>query len=240
MAVFNVMLQCGSRIEKNECTKDAAQRSHLKVLSSTLFGEDICGGGLEGQGRHSLEASVLVWDSSFLLRKMSLLLALRRRVEGLDFFLTFSAGMATPLDSMEKMKLEGGRGIRLDPGWPECGLKPGTVPPRRSHHQMLRPLQTFWIFFFVNIYLRCYKILSEGADYKFIIIEALKIKSLLLSSNSVHCFIFFSLLASCDHNDISGFTGSILYPALESMNPDGQIVSVLGMLRLKRQFYRYL
>ena len=37
---------------------------------------------------------------------MSLLLALRRRVEGLDFFLTFSAGMATPLDSMEKMKLE--------------------------------------------------------------------------------------------------------------------------------------
>ena len=96
-------------------------------------------------------------------------------------------------------------------------------------------------FFFVNIYLRCYKILSEGADYKFIIIEALKIKSLLLSSNSVHCFIFFSLLASCDHNDISGFTGSILYPALESMNPDGlQIISVLGMLRLKRQFYRYL
>ena len=45
-------------------------------------------------------------DSSFLLRKMSLLLVLHRKVEGLDFFLTFSAGMATPLDSMEKMKLE--------------------------------------------------------------------------------------------------------------------------------------
>ena len=96
-------------------------------------------------------------------------------------------------------------------------------------------------FFFVNIYLRCYKISSEGADYKFVIIEALNIKSLLLSSVSVHCFMFFSLLASCDHNDISGLTGSILYPALESMNPDGlQIISVLGMLRLKRQFYRYL
>ena len=92
----------------NPCfdTMDAAQRSHLKALPSTLFGENIGGGGLEGQGRHSLEASVLVWDSSFLLRKTSLLLALRRRVEGLDFFLTFSAGMATPLDSMEKMKLE--------------------------------------------------------------------------------------------------------------------------------------
>ena len=92
----------------NPCfdTKDAAQGSHMEALPSTLFGENIGGGGLEGQGRHSLEASVLVWDSSFLLRKMSLLLALRRRVEGLDFFLTFSAGMATPLDSMEKMKLE--------------------------------------------------------------------------------------------------------------------------------------
>ena len=61
---------------------------------------------MEGQGGHSLEVSILVWDSSFLLRNISLLLALRRRVEGLDFFLTFSAGMATPLDSMEKMKLE--------------------------------------------------------------------------------------------------------------------------------------
>ena len=91
----------------NPCfdTKYASQRSHMKALPSTLFGEDIGGGGLEGQGRHSLEASVLVWDSSFLLRKMSLLLALRRRVEGLDFFLTFSAGMTTPLDSMEKMKV---------------------------------------------------------------------------------------------------------------------------------------
>ena len=98
------------------------------------------------------------------------------------------------------------------------------------------------LFFFLSTYIYgVIKFLSEGADYKFIIIEALKIKSLLLSSNSVHCFIFFSLLASCDHNDISGFTGSILYPALESMNPDGlQIISVLGMLRLKRQFYRYL
>ena len=78
----------------------------MKGLPSTLFGEDIGGDGLEGQGGHSLEASILVWDSSFLLRKMSLLLVLRRRVEGLDFFLTFSARMATPLDSMEKMKLE--------------------------------------------------------------------------------------------------------------------------------------
>ena len=61
---------------------------------------------MEGQGGHSLEVSILVWDSSFLLRKISLLLILRRRVEGLDFFFTVSAGMATPLDSMEKMKLE--------------------------------------------------------------------------------------------------------------------------------------
>ena len=78
----------------NPCfdTKDAAQRSHLKGLPSTLFEEDIGGGGLEGQGGHSLEAFILVWDSSFLLRKMSLLLVLRRRVEGLDFFLTFSDG----------------------------------------------------------------------------------------------------------------------------------------------------
>ena len=64
----------------NPCfdTKDAAQGSHMEALPSTLFGEDIGGGGLEGHGRHSLEASVLVWDSSFLLRKMSLLLALRK------------------------------------------------------------------------------------------------------------------------------------------------------------------
>ena len=88
----------------NPCleTKDAAHESHLKGFSSTLFGEDIRGGGMEGQGGHSLGAFI----SSFFLRKISLLLALRRRVEGLDFFLTFCAVIATPLDSMEKLKLE--------------------------------------------------------------------------------------------------------------------------------------
>ena len=44
--------------------------------------------------------------SSFFLRKISLRLALRRSVEGLDFFLTFLAVIAAPLDSMEKLKLE--------------------------------------------------------------------------------------------------------------------------------------
>ena len=88
----------------NPCldTKDAAQKSHLKRVSSTLFGEDVGGGGMEGQGGHSLGAFI----SSFFLRKISLLLALRRRVEGLDFFLTFLAVIAAPLDSMEKLKLE--------------------------------------------------------------------------------------------------------------------------------------
>ena len=61
---------------------------------------------MEAEGGYSLGAFISTEDSSFLFRKSSLLLALRRRVEGLDFFLTTCTGTAIPLDSMEKMKLE--------------------------------------------------------------------------------------------------------------------------------------
>ena len=61
---------------------------------------------MEAEGGYSLGAFISTEDASFLFRKSSLLLALRRRVEGLDFFLTTCTGTAIPLDSMEKMKLE--------------------------------------------------------------------------------------------------------------------------------------
>ena len=69
---------------------------------------------MEAEGGCSLGAFISREDSSFLFRKSCLLLALRRRVEGLDFFLVTSAGAAIPLVSMEKMKVEGeGEGSTL-------------------------------------------------------------------------------------------------------------------------------
>ena len=89
-------------------TKVAVHRSHWKGFPSTCIAEDNWGGvtAVEAEGGYSLGASISREDSSFLFRKSCLLLALRRRVEGLDFFLTTWAGTAIPLDSMEKMKLE--------------------------------------------------------------------------------------------------------------------------------------
>ena len=75
-------------------TKDAVHRPHWKGLPSTCIAEDNWGGPttVEAEGGYSLGAFISTEDSSFLFRKSSLLLALRRRVEGLDFFLTTCTG----------------------------------------------------------------------------------------------------------------------------------------------------
>jgi len=71
-------------------TKDAEHRSHWNGLPSASIAEDDWGRvtAVEAEGGYLLGAFISIEDSSFLFRKSCLLLALRRRVEGLDFFLT--------------------------------------------------------------------------------------------------------------------------------------------------------
>ena len=68
-----------------------------------------------------------------------------------------------------------------------------------------------WYFFF-NIFLRCFKILSEGAGYRYSIEYKI---TFIVYRFWVHCFFFFYLQASCDHIwcTISGSKGSKLYQA---------------------------
>ena len=75
----------------------------------------------------------------------------------------------------------------------------------RDHNIQSHPCSQVCTDFFVNIYLRCYKILSEGADYKFIIIEALDKKSLLLSSilDDADLFTWRCRLRTNNNNDYS-------------------------------------